>query len=661
MYKTKCFFVLTFLFIHFSLSYSDPNQTKDKNTSLQHEASVVLKLIQVYVADKEGNPITDLSKDDFKIYDNGELKQITDFETHFLLDYPSDIKKIPESDSVPPLMPRKFFIMLDFFQNDLAGIKKTKQAALRFIQELTGSEDEITVLSYHMEKGMRLHEYLSIDYEKVKKTIQEISAPPAWQMKSSRESCEEEKRWMRNRTFQFISEMKELAKSLRYISGYKNLVLFSGGVRRKHLYDQEEEHGEGEEELKAVGFKKIRRGTYSFFKDMAQELAAANCVVFSVNTYNSRAIMNEAPIERGDHSLQIMSQLSGGKYFPEVEYRENIVRDIHNATGNYYVLGYYISENWDGRYHNLKVEVTRKGARVLAQKGYYDPKPFAEFTDFEKKLHLTSLALNEESYFEPPQPISLLSLHSGYKKENESLLIVEIPRGELGEIIQGETEVVNLILGAGNEVIVSERCEMNFSAFKEEVVFLYFIHTLEPSNYGFKTIVRNLKTGKAAVGSAEGVIPERPKSGLIIDPPLLITSGDKAAYARLSEDLVETENGDPTSLRFYYPFLTKEQIPIVQYLESGQNKIYAIIRGSFVGIEDPEIDLAVNLIGADQQSKIILDSIVLSAQEEDETTDVLFLEIELPGLSIGEYTLEFIAEEKNSGSISESSTKIHIR
>ena len=74
----------------FSLAYglniSDPEslQQKKEELALQHEVTVVLKLVQVFVVDEKGNPVTDLSIDDFILYDNQELKTITDFEKHLL-------------------------------------------------------------------------------------------------------------------------------------------------------------------------------------------------------------------------------------------------------------------------------------------------------------------------------------------------------------------------------------------------------------------------------------------------------------------------------------------------------------------------------------------------------------------------------------------------
>jgi hypothetical protein len=73
--------IMSFPTGHFDLN-SQARQAKE--TALQHEVTVTLKLIQAYVIDKQGNPVIDLTPSDFELYDNGKLKQITDFERHTL-------------------------------------------------------------------------------------------------------------------------------------------------------------------------------------------------------------------------------------------------------------------------------------------------------------------------------------------------------------------------------------------------------------------------------------------------------------------------------------------------------------------------------------------------------------------------------------------------
>ncbi len=123
--KTKkvllVFLLLTFLF-QFGLYplNSKPQQIKKDQEELKHEVVVVLKLVQVYVTDKKGNPVMDLVKDDFILYDNGKLQEITDFEKHILTKPEKKVekkigKKVEDTEpspspKIPASMNRKFFL-----------------------------------------------------------------------------------------------------------------------------------------------------------------------------------------------------------------------------------------------------------------------------------------------------------------------------------------------------------------------------------------------------------------------------------------------------------------------------------------------------------------------------------------------------------------------
>ncbi len=50
----------------------------------QHEVTVTLKLIQVYVPDKGGKSAMDLELEDFELFDNGKKKELTEFEKYRL-------------------------------------------------------------------------------------------------------------------------------------------------------------------------------------------------------------------------------------------------------------------------------------------------------------------------------------------------------------------------------------------------------------------------------------------------------------------------------------------------------------------------------------------------------------------------------------------------
>jgi hypothetical protein len=63
-------------------SFSGSGQKDTQEADLKHEVVVTLKLIQVYVTDKKGSPVTDLEKSDFQLWDNGKPVEITGFEKH---------------------------------------------------------------------------------------------------------------------------------------------------------------------------------------------------------------------------------------------------------------------------------------------------------------------------------------------------------------------------------------------------------------------------------------------------------------------------------------------------------------------------------------------------------------------------------------------------
>lgn len=62
---------------------------------LRHEVSVTLKLVQVYVTDKSGRPVADLTRDDFRVFDGGKRVAVTEFERHEVLFLEAETAGLP--------------------------------------------------------------------------------------------------------------------------------------------------------------------------------------------------------------------------------------------------------------------------------------------------------------------------------------------------------------------------------------------------------------------------------------------------------------------------------------------------------------------------------------------------------------------------------------
>jgi len=648
--------------ISFSLS---SNQSQNITQELQHEVTVTLKLIQVFVTDGKGNPVTDLEQYDFILYDNSKLKTITDFEKHFLIKHEKKIEEKLKETELPPArkistrMNRKFFLLLDMFQNDMVGMKKSKKAALHFIDTQVQPTDEVCVLSYSQDRGLILHEYLTTDFQKVLEAIKRVKGVPGRMIKRNRD-------WVKVKTRQYATELQEFAKSLRYIPGFKNIILFSAGISRSLFYDEVEPDSADS----IMGMTKKDPGVRVIYEDMCKELASSNSPVYTVNTKGARGLLDDlrADIEtergsKGDHSLQMLSDLSGGKYFADVEHYEKISEEIQNVTGNYYVLGYYIDEKWDGKYHEIKVKVKRKGCQVYAQGGYFNPKPFTEFSEFEKQLHLFDLALSEKPYFqEQPLYFSSIALPCSEKKESNIVLLSEITVDKIEEVVKGKTEVITLVFNKDNSIVESRRAEIHFSTIPEKTIYHYTIASLNPGEYECRVVIRNLKTGKGAVGSSSVVIAEPLDSGIKLYPPLLLIPDRKAYYLKFSRDQKDKSESESLSLNNIYPFLSNKHSPLVEGVDRGTNRVWAVVRCSFLGIQQPDIKLSANLIHhlADTEKKIPVTISILNRYQEDDT-EIFLIELQTKELQSGEYSLYLFAEDRLTQSRSDVHTTFKVK
>jgi VWFA-related protein len=626
------------------LNSNDIKLTKDQE-QLKHEVAVVLKLVQVYVTDKNGNPVMDLENSDFILYEDRKLQSITDFERH--ISGPKKMlieEKLEQTDKISSMLNRKFFILLDYGRNDIQGINKSKDAALHFIDTQLEPSDEIAVLSFSHIKGLILNEYLTANHHKAIEAIKKLRGilkieeePVAF--KSAAESYLEsgqliepsgaaidEENSERMKAQGFARIIGEFAKSLRDLPGYKNIILFSAGLSRSLLYNFE--------------FPEIKEELENTIK----ELAASNTPVFSVNTEGNRAYLKHERM-RGDHSLLMLSDHSGGKYFPNVDQYDEIAKDIQAVTSNYYVLGYYIDEKWDGKYHEIKVEVKRQGYEVHAQGGYFNPKPFTEFSELEKHLHLLDLAMNRNSQFQLPRIFSSIALSSSNSEESNLVMISELPIESLKENTKGNTEVFTLIYNEDNNIADYMKTEIDFYTFLQKNIYLYSISSLAPGKYDCRLVIRDIKTGKGALASSSVHIPEESSSRLTLFPPLLLVPEKQALYLKLSKNLSRKKEKESKSIKDIYYYITNDFSPVVKELEREITKILAVVRCSIPKTQKLDIYFSILLFNHSIEKTIPLAHSLISSQKDNMGTDIFLLEITLPKLERGNYSMEFTAEQ----------------
>jgi len=639
--------VLLFSLLH--LLPSETIQEKQELKPLEYEVTVVLKLVQVFITDNKGKPVMDLSKDDFLVYDNGKLQTITDFERHILAQpgklSPPEKKEeeelleteIPAAQEMASRMNRKFFLLLDISFNDGLGMIKSKKAALHFMDTQVQPMDEIAFITYSTISGLGVREYLTTDHEKIRKAIQRTRELPGGLEGEGEITAANE--LIKRQILRYLEEIRLFAKSLRYIPGYKNIIFFSSGIDRTLLYDSDDP---------SIRYE---------LEGLSRELSTSSCPVYTVNTEGMRALAKPAE-GRGDHSLRMISDLSGGKYFMDVARYEKISEEIQNVTSNYYVLGYYVNEKWDGKYHEIEVKVKREGCLVHAQNGYYNPEPFRKLTKFEKQLHLIDLALSDKPYFQDPLHFPLTALPFSGQEDSNIILISKIPSEIIEQTGEEESEIVALVFDQDNNIVASSDKEVDFSKIPKETFYPWASLSLPPGEYKCRMVIRNLNTGKGAVGASSAVISESPGSGIKLYQPLLLAQGEKISYLELPQK--RKEAGGEAVLYEIYPFLAGKYVPLLEEIPRQTSKVLAAVRCTTFSIPDPEIEISAYLIDPITSERSYLSYSVLSVDSKEEAK-IFLLDIELPELRTGEYTLEIAAEEVRTQSRSEAKTDLKVK
>lgn len=634
--------------------HSDIKAKHNPQETLKHKVTVTLKLVQVYVTDKEGHPVMNLEKEDFELYDNGERKTITEFEKYILMPH-SPIEVSAHESKKKPLaaqkMTRKFFIFFDFAFNNPPGIKKSKEAALHFLETGLRSDDEVGIITYSLRKGLTLHEYLTTDHKRVHDMIKYLDTKEVvgrardmeellWKDASAKSESlnggfqkqtgppkfkfKQEFTEYSYHALNFSLRMRELGKALRYIPGNKHIVLLSSGIASSLLY------GIGSTKIGKLGDTRLRKR----YEDMLRELTASNTVVYPINSEELRTFIYKHEDMTGVFTLQRMARETGGKYFDHVHDYKNITEEIKNITGSFYVLGYYISENWDGSYRKIEVRVKKNGYKVHAQRGYFNPKPFSEYSELEKRLQLMDLALSKTPHFQSTIEFPLITFPCFYHGEHKLVVIARIPREDIASVASEKMEIIDLVFKE-NKIAGFKKGVFNFLALpSKESIYYYSLFSLSPGEYEIRVMIRNLETGEAARGAASMALPERADPSLWLDPPLLLKYESSAIYLKGRARIEKGAKAEHISFTELYPFDYSFFTPVVKKLARGTDEVLAILRGSEQALESP---LSIKLTSLSSREEIPLSYTVLESYLE-KGTKTLVITVMLPlELHPGEY------------------------
>jgi len=707
------------------------SQAQDASKSVQqpirHEVSVVLHLVQVYVMDKKGKPVSDLVKSDFVVRDNGQPVDITDFEVRTItapnvgsgaapgalpapaVQAQAVAKPAPaggEAADQGSAMTRKFILFFDFAFNNPRGIKKAKEAALHFLDKEVKPGDELALFSYSLTRGLSIHEFLTTEQDEVRKVLETIELD---RIAGRAESLEQEYwtagggqsaammdrnasnlRWRRqeskDQARNFMHKLTTLAQALRYVPGQKHVLLFSHGIAGSLMYMHQDAAGTT---------NPINVGDYVLrtdYENLLKEFSSANCQVFAFDTRESakvpslfdydeqtfgyqrgvgRYMFTQTGVSNntdlmfknenftGLYALTKLAKDTGGLYYGNINEYERNLGQLETMTGAFYVLGYPVAETWDGRFHEITVEVKPKGLKVSAPRGFYNPVPFKELSPLEQEFALFDLALSDKPVFQAPLDAEMTALAAPFGPDMNLGYVTRLPSGTVEGLARPKVEIVSFAFDESENLADLRRAVHDLSEYRARDVIYASGGLVKPGAYRCRVVVRNLDTGRAAVASCRVFVPPSAASGLRLHSVLLLSPGSEPAYLE-GAGLAGRRSSDASSWASLYAFDRSLFAPAVGPIAAGTSRLFCAVPCSVGGIAEPLIGLRAFLVDMRTGKRTDLD-VTLHDRVLWGDLFVQSVELALPGFAPGSYTLYLRAEEKTTRSAANIATELVLR
>jgi VWFA-related protein len=403
--------------------------------------------VPVEVRDRDGEPVRGLTAADFRVFDDGEPREIARFDVIDLetttVEGAAPVTAPPPA--VAPARPRYLLILFDLTFSNPIAIGRARTAAKEVVLASLHPSDLVAVATYSVELGPRLmvtftpdraqvaraidslafdrsREYRAIDPlrflvpfapsvtaesvvadassgDEVRQEIEQIGGETAAIQAEMAER--ESRRYETTRVSNWTRGLAELARFLAAIDGRKQVVLFSEGFDSRLLVGRNDPNSqEAQSEQQNSNFGEIwrvdndlRYGNTTLLNDsnrLVQELRRADCVVHAVDIGGLRASGEGRAYgrSRGEDGLFYLANESGGQMLADGNDLAVQLREVLDRTATSYLLTFR-AENVraDGAWRRLRVELAnRRGMKVSHRSGWYAPRPFPELHPFERDL-----------------------------------------------------------------------------------------------------------------------------------------------------------------------------------------------------------------------------------------------------------------------------------
>ena len=397
----------------------------------------------VNVIDKAGNPVENLTAEDFEIFDDGKKQPVTGFE---ILDQRKPVAARPSDDPVNPAARRHFLLLFDLSFGTPKAVVNARRAARDFVVNRMKDLDMAAVATFSVETGMRLLVTFTRDRTQLAAAIDTLGialladrtpdplgftiVPPSQSNAQGFQSmtganaiqtsgadaafadiletlevsrARSFRAIYRDRVSRLLRSFEQMAIALNEVPGRKHILYLSEGFDSRELSGSTTNGGGATEANWAITGQSWKidsdsRWGNTNLQNLTEKALVffnrSDCVIHSIDIGGLRAGSDiyavDTPVS-GQDSLFYIAKETGGEFLKNANDLGPSLDKLLDRTGLIYLLAFQpvrIPEN--GKFHALKVTVKNPTYRVSARTGYYEPKKHDQVTPLERKLAASS-------------------------------------------------------------------------------------------------------------------------------------------------------------------------------------------------------------------------------------------------------------------------------
>ena len=377
-------------------------QTGDDPVVLRSETKLVQ--VSVVATDRKGEPVEGLQAADFTLLDRGKPQKIAFFQVDKAgasaaraVTLPPNVysNRLGERVGVPTVITA---ILLDSLNTDWADQTQSQRQVVRFLRQVKDSD---RVALYSLGRRLRiLHDYTSDAGALIRKLdgyrgdltsdLRASQVPPADAegdvLGRVLESQQEAAFFVEGRVRRTLQALEMIAEHLAGVPGRKNLVWVSSAFPM--IFSTEQRLPLDSMPARSPALAEMR----SYGREVDAAMRAINQANVAIYPVDARGLMTDprfgadqrsAPAMNAGWSpdnldtMRYVADRTGGRAFFNTNDIEGAVRRAIDDSRVTYTLAYYPAENTDGKFHEIKVKVSRPGVSLRHRKGYTS---FAERT-----------------------------------------------------------------------------------------------------------------------------------------------------------------------------------------------------------------------------------------------------------------------------------------